>query len=136
MHFLAQLEYMPKIQILYLVHHTHGHTDTVTCRQIHMHRYTDTHVQTPFSHFVLFGFLILAYMKTQTHTHWQIQIHTYRCTHRHMYVSGCVLINKVKQMFQQSFFEFSFNKSENPFVFTQIQHHSMPSAWTIQRNLY
>ena len=64
---LAQLAYMPKIQLLYLAHHRHTQT------QLH----TDTHI----------------HVQAHRETHKCTGTHRYRCTLRHTQTHACLYVH-------------------------------------------
>ena len=72
-HFVLFVSYMPKIQILYLVHHRHTHTQIHTCAETPAHMDTDR------------------YTCRQTHmsAHGDIHKHMHICLHTQTHIQTC-----------------------------------------------
>ena len=66
---LAQLAYMPKIQILYLVYHRHTQTQLHTDTHIHVQTHPETHKCTSTHRY--------GYMQMHAHTHRQMHTGTH-----------------------------------------------------------
>ena len=77
---LAQLAYMPKIQILYLTHHRHTQTQLHTDTHIHVQAHPETHKCTGTHRYRY------TQMHVHTHTHTDAHRHTLRHTDTCMFV--------------------------------------------------
>ena len=76
---LAQLAYMPKIQILYLAHHRHTQTQLHTDTHIHVQAHPETHKCTG----------------THRYRYTQMHAHTHTCTQAHTetYTDTCMFVH-------------------------------------------